>query len=66
MLLLDFFDIGRVLVVAPIRVAKDTWAKDIAKWSDLTGLSYSVVVGTEKERRAALQKPAFIYICNSI
>ena len=64
LLLLDFFDIGRVLVVAPIRVAKDTWPKEIAKWSDLTGLSYSVVVGTEKERRAALQKPAFIYICN--
>ncbi len=64
LLLLDFFDIGRVLVVAPIRVARDTWPKEIAKWSDLTGLSYSVVVGTEKERRAALQRPAFIYICN--
>lgn len=63
-LILDFFDIGRVLVVAPIRVAKDTWPKEINKWDDLTGLSYSVVVGSEKERRAALARPAFLYICN--
>ena len=64
LLILDFFEVRRVLVVAPIRVAKDTWPKEINKWDDLTGLTYSVVVGTEKERRAALMKPAFIYICN--
>ncbi len=63
-LILDFFDIGRVLVVAPIRVAKDTWPKEIEKWDDIKGLSYSVVVGTAKERRAALMKPAFLYIAN--
>ena len=63
-LILDYFEIGRVLVVAPIRVAKDTWPREIEKWDHLKGLSYSVVVGTEKERRAALNKPASIYICN--
>lgn len=63
-LILDYFEIGRVLVVAPIRVAKDTWPREIEKWDHLKDLTYSVVVGTEKERRAALNKPASIYICN--
>lgn len=63
-LILDYFDVGRVLVVAPIRVAKDTWPRELSKWDDLSGLTYSVVVGTEKQRRAALMKPAFLYICN--
>ncbi|MGF0066232.1 DEAD/DEAH box helicase [Lachnospiraceae bacterium SGI.085] len=63
-LLLDYFDVGRVLIIAPLRVARDTWPKEIAKWEHLNGLTYSVVVGSEKERREALAKPAFIYIVN--
>lgn len=63
-LLLDYFDVGRVLIIAPLRVARDTWPKEIAKWDHLNGLTYSVVVGSEKERREALAKPAFIYIVN--
>ena len=63
-LLLDYFEVGRVLIIAPLRVARDTWPKEIAKWEHLEGLTYSVVVGSEKERRAALAKPAFIYIIN--
>lgn len=63
-LLLDYFDVGRVLIIAPLRVARDTWPKEIAKWDHLNGLTYSVVVGSEKERREALAKRAMIYIVN--
>lgn len=63
-LLLDYFEVGRVLVIAPLRVAKDTWPKEIEKWEHLNGLTYSVVVGSEKERREALNRKAFIYIIN--
>ena len=59
-LVLDYFEVGRVLIIAPLRVAKDTWPKEIAKWDHLNGLTYSVAVGSEKERRAALSRPAFI------
>ena len=59
-LLLDYFDVGRVLIIAPLRVARDTWPKEIAKWEHLNGLTYSVVVGSEKERREALAKRAMI------
>lgn len=63
-LLLDRFDIGKVLIVAPKRVAEDTWPKELAKWDHLDGLSYSLVMGTEEQRRAALQKRAKLYIIN--
>lgn len=63
-LLLDKFEIGRVLVIAPLRVARDTWPDEIKKWDHLKGLSYSVVIGSEKDRRAALQRKAMIYIIN--
>lgn len=63
-LILDSFDLGRVLVVAPKRVAEDTWPKEIAKWDHLKGLTYSLVMGTEKQRREALRKRAFLYIIN--
>ena len=63
-LLLDYFEVGRVLIIAPLRVSKDTWPKEIVKWDHLKGLTYSVVVGSEKERREALSCPAFVYIIN--
>lgn len=63
-LLLESFDIRKVLVIAPLRVAQDTWPKEIAKWDHLKGLNYSLVLGSEQERRAALQQKAFIYIIN--
>ncbi len=63
-LILDYFEIGRILVVAPLRVARDQWPSELQKWSELQGLSFSVVVGSEQERRAALYKSAFIYIIN--
>lgn len=63
-LLFDSFDVHKVLVVAPLRVARDTWSAEIEKWSHLKNLRYSVVVGTERERCKALSIPADIYIIN--
>jgi len=53
-----------VLVIAPLRVARDTWPSEIKKWEHLKGLSYSVAVGTEKERIDALMTRSTIYIIN--
>lgn len=63
-LVLDSFDVSRILVIAPKRVAEDTWPKEIAKWEHLKGLSFSLVLGNRAEREAALQKRAFLYIIN--
>lgn len=63
-LCLDMFDIRKVLVIAPLRVARDTWPSEIKKWNHLEGLTYSIVVGSEKERIEALSRRAFIYIIN--
>lgn len=63
-LLFDSFEIHKVLVVAPLRVARDTWSADIEKWEHLKNLRYSVVVGTAQERLKALHTPADIYIIN--
>lgn len=61
---LDSFDIGKILVIAPKRVAEDTWPKELKKWEHLTGLTYSLVLGSKKQREEALQKKAAIYIIN--
>lgn len=63
-LLFDRFEIHKVLVVAPLRVARDTWSAEIEKWEHLKNLQYSVVVGTAQERISALCIPADIYIIN--
>lgn len=63
-LLFDSFEVHKVLVVAPLRVARDTWSAEIEKWEHLKNLRYSVVVGTEQERLKALRTPADIYIIN--
>lgn len=52
------------MVVAPLRVARDTWPIEIEKWDHLKDLKYSVAIGSEKERKAALIKKADIYIIN--
>ena len=63
-LLFNSFEVSRVLVVAPLRVARDTWTAEIEKWEHLKGLTYSVCIGTPTERFAALYKKADIYIIN--
>lgn len=63
-LCLDSFLIRKVLVIAPLRVARDTWPAEIKKWDHLHGLTYAVAVGTEAERKAALLRRASVYIIN--
>ena len=63
-LMLDYFDVSRTLVIAPLRVANNTWPDEIKKWDHLKYLNYSVVTGSEKERLDALREPAHIYLIN--
>ena len=63
-LMYDSFEISKVLIVAPLRVAKVTWKDEITKWDHLQDLSYAVAVGTEEERIAALQQNVDITIIN--
>jgi SNF2 family DNA or RNA helicase len=63
-LALDSFLIRKVLVIAPLRVVRDTWPAEIEKWDHLKGLTYSVAVGTEQERRFALMRNVDVYIIN--
>ena len=58
------FEINKVLVVAPLRVALFSWPNEVKKWDELKDLKVSVAVGTETERRAALMREADIYIIN--
>lgn len=63
-LCLDSFLIRKVLVIAPLRVAKSTWPDEINKWDHLKGLTYTVAVGPEKDRRNALLRTVDVYIIN--
>ena len=63
-LMYDSFEVSKVLVIAPLRVARDTWPTEIQKWDHLKGLTYSVAVGTEAERKAALRQKVSVYIIN--
>ena len=63
-LLFDSFEAHRILVIAPLRVARDTWPAEIEKWDHLSMLTYSVAVGSEKDRKTALMRDADIYIIN--
>lgn len=56
--------ICKVLVIAPLRVARDTWPAEIAKWDHLKNLDYAVAVGSEAERKAAVLRNATITIIN--
>ena len=52
-LMYDLFEVRKVLIIAPLRVARDTWSAEIEKWEHLKPLRYSIAVGTEEERLAA-------------
>lgn len=60
-LMFNSFDIGKVLVIAPKRVAESTWSDEINKWDHLQDLQISTISGTEKQRVAALEAKADIY-----
>ena len=63
-LLFDSFEVCKVLVIAPLRVAKNTWTDEIKNWEHLSTLTYSLIVGNENERLSALNEKADIYIIN--
>ncbi|TGE31312.1 DEAD/DEAH box helicase [Desulfosporosinus sp. Sb-LF] len=63
-LLFDRFEVKKVLVVAPLRVAEDTWSKECEKWDHLKHLQIAKVLGPEKNRIAALKSNVDIYIVN--
>lgn len=52
------------LVLAPLRVARDTWPDEALKWHHLASMSVSAICGTPKERREALAREAQVYTCN--
>lgn len=63
-LLLDYFEVRKVLVIAPLRVARDTWPGELGKWEHLTGIEMSAVLGSESERMKALNRRANVYVIN--
>ena len=63
-LMYDSFEISKVLIIAPLRVAQSTWKDEIKKWDHLNLLRYSIAVGDEKERLKALKQTSDIYIIN--
>lgn len=60
----DYFDVHRILVVAPLRVARNTWSDEIEKWDHLHNLTFAIAVGPEKERLEALKKQVDITMIN--
>lgn len=63
-LIYDRFEISKVLVIAPLRVAEDTWSRESAKWDHLQHLRISKILGTPTQRRKAIAADADIYIIN--
>ncbi|KRL13049.1 SNF2 domain-containing protein [Schleiferilactobacillus perolens DSM 12744] len=57
-------DLGKVLIVAPLAVARNTWPDEIHKWDSTKGLSYSTILGSAQQRSAALQQTTDLYITN--
>lgn len=62
--MLDDLTITKVLVIAPLRVARDTWPMEVRKWDHLKELDVSVIIGDAKTRKAAVSTNALIYIVN--
>ena len=60
----ESFEVSKVLVIAPIRVATNTWPDELTKWDHVRDLTFSVAVGTAKQRLDALNKNADLYIIN--
>ncbi|QHT61709.1 DEAD/DEAH box helicase [Paenibacillus lycopersici] len=64
MLINDYFDVAKVLVIAPLRVADDTWPREVGKWDHLKHLRVSKVLGGAEARRKALRADADIWVIN--
>ena len=57
-------EVNKVLVIAPLRVAEDTWSTEVDKWDHLKHLRITKIIGTKKQREEALSKDADIYVTN--
>lgn len=63
-LVYDYFSVQKVLIIAPLRPAVETWPAEILKWDHLQHITYSMIIGSKEERLAALSKDAEVYIIN--
>ena len=63
-LMFDSFDVSKVLVIAPLRVAKTVWPEERDTWEHARFLQMSVMTGSAKQREAALKAPADVYVIN--
>jgi SNF2 family DNA or RNA helicase len=63
--LVDGLEVSKVLIIAPLRVANTVWHKELSNWSHINHLTYSICTGSEKNRIAALEKNADIYLINA-
>ena len=63
-MMFDRFEVHKVLIIAPIRVCRNSWAAEIEKWDHLKGMTYSLVLGSREQRLAALRRKADLYIIN--
>ena len=60
----DYFDSGKILVIAPLRVAEDTWSRESQKWNHLNHLRIAKILGDRKTREKALREEADLHIIN--
>ena len=60
----DRYEINKVLVIAPLRVADDTWEAERDKWDHLHGLRMAKMIGSAKQRVDALKAKADVYTIN--
>lgn len=63
-LMFDRFDVGKVLVIGPLRVCQSVWPEELRQWDEFSFLKMSVVTGSAKQRETALKAPADIYVIN--
>lgn len=63
-LIYNRFEAGRVLVIAPKKVAETTWTNEAEKWDHLKHLRISRILGTQAQRIRALNTPADLYVIN--
>ena len=63
-LIYDRIDVFRVLVIAPFKVAEDTWSREADKWDHLHDLKIAKILGTAKQRKEAADSEADVYVIN--
>lgn len=64
--LMDEFEVGRVLVIAPLRIARKTWTDELKEWEHLANYGWRTakIIGPVRDRRSAYQRDADLYLIN--